>query len=66
MRKKFTIAGVISLLVLLASFYYLSPGRAPEGQAPLTSLDPGNFHQFRRQFNSAQSTVRILLLLSPT
>lgn len=39
---------------------------APGGQPPLVHLDAGAFDTLRTDFNAAQDSVRLIVLLSPT
>jgi hypothetical protein len=67
MKKALVIlAVVVALVVGLASWMALQPRGTPTGQPPLESLNPQNFADFVRAFNSSAQSVRLLLLLSPT
>ncbi len=39
---------------------------APKGQPALVHLDSGSLESFRADFNAAQDSVRVIVLLSPT
>jgi hypothetical protein len=39
---------------------------APQGQPALVHLDTGSLEQLRADFNAAQDSVRLIVLLSPT
>jgi len=64
MRRKLVII-VVAALILAggAAYYALAPGRAPEGQPPLATLDTLSFDQ---QFKAASGSTRVLVMLSPT
>jgi hypothetical protein len=47
-------------------WYFWGWSRTPKGQPPLTSLTPGNFDQFKHEFNDSADRARLVLLLSPT
>ena len=40
--------------------------QAPEGQPALLHLDAGSLESLRSDFNAAQDSVRLIVLLSPT
>lgn len=50
----------------LAVWYARRPRQAPRGQAPLESLSSSNLADFQNAFNSSPSSVRLVLLFSPT
>ena len=64
--KKALPAGVVALLAIGATAYYLAGDSAPAGQPPLATLEAGSLESFRTQFNSSASGTRMILLLSPT
>ena len=42
------------------------PAHAPEGQPPLATIASGDVAAFRKAFNDAGDTLRVIVLLSPT
>ena len=60
----------IAIVVVAAlagrAWYLFGGGAAPAGQAPLLSLNAGNFEELRNAFNRARGTVRVIAMLSPT
>lgn len=67
MKKALLILAIIAAVVgALASWSALQPRRSPSGQPPLESLTVGNLSEFRKAFNHSPSSVRMVLLLSPT
>ena len=64
-RKR--IVWIVVALLAFALFYYLyGGGTAPNGQLPLLSLNAGNMAALKDAFNGSASSVRVLVMLSPT
>lgn len=64
-RKR--IVWIVVALLAFALFYYLyGGGTAPKGQPPLLSLNAGNMSALKDAFNGSASSVRVLVMLSPT
>ncbi len=64
-RKRIPI--VVALLVLFGTFYYFYGGHStPKGQAALISLSPGDPAPLKTAFNVSPSSIRVILMLSPT
>jgi hypothetical protein len=57
---------VISAAAGIAAWYSLQPRHTPPGQPPLDSLNVQNLSDFKKAFNDSASSVRLVLLLSPT
>jgi hypothetical protein len=67
MKKALIIlVGIVAVVAGIAVWYAHQPRRAPAGQPPLDSLSPNNVSDFKQAFNSSPSSVRLVLLLSPT
>ncbi len=67
MKKASLVLGtVIIVCLLIAGWYARGPRQTPPGQPPLTALSADNFAELQRTFNDAPSSVRMVLLLSPT
>jgi hypothetical protein len=65
--KRSGIVGLCLLAIIAAIASYLYVGSAvPVGQPALARLDGSNFGVLRSAFNEAQSSVRVVALLSPT
>jgi hypothetical protein len=61
------IVWIVVVLLAFAVFYYLYGGGAtPKGQPPLMSLKAGNMSTLKDAFNGSASSVRVLVMLSPT
>ncbi len=61
-----TLAVVVGVAAGIAGWYSLQPRHTPAGQPPLESLNPQNLSEFEKAFNDSPSSVRLVLLLSPT
>jgi hypothetical protein len=64
MKKRFALGLAAAAVAFLAVKAFQH--KTPKGQAPLTNLTQGNFHEFERTFDSSHDSVRLLVLLSPT
>jgi hypothetical protein len=65
-KKKHVAWFVGVAFVLSLGWYFLWSARTPKGQRPLTSLQPTDADQFKREFDRAAANSRMVLLLSPT
>ena len=64
-RKRMLLVGI--LLVVFGAVYYLYGGHStPKGQPPLASFSPGDLTPLKTLFNASASSVRIVVMLSPT
>lgn len=54
------------LIALLAGFYFSQGGNASAAQTPLTTMDSQALSGLQAEFDRASSSVRVILLLSPT
>jgi hypothetical protein len=66
MRGTFIAGALAGLLLISGLAYFYGGSQVPPGQPPLESVSAQNVADIRNQFNSANDTVRVLLLLSPT
>lgn len=67
MKKALIVFALIaSLFAGFAVWHAYRPRQTPRGQAPLESLNSRNLGNFQKAFNSSPSSVRMVLLLSPT
>jgi len=60
---------LVALLVAVLGgfgYYRWAERRVPEGQPPLTTLDPASLDPLRSEFNAHPDKVRIVVLLAPT
>lgn len=67
MKKALIVLVVIVVLAAgLAAWFVRSPRHTPPGQPSLESLNPATLSDFQKAFNRSPSSVRMVLLLSPT
>lgn len=67
MKKSLLIlAAILAVVAGLALWSARRPRQTPSGQPPLESLTPKNLEDFRKAFDRSPSSVRMVLLLSPT
>jgi hypothetical protein len=58
--------GLAALTIFTGLFYFYGGHQSPMGQAPLADLNAANLNELKNEFNSSQTNVRMLVLLSPT
>ena len=66
MRRTRIILLAIALVIGGGIFYLTSPGRSPAGQPPLAEITGPLLVALQAEFNRTSSSLRIILLLSPT
>jgi hypothetical protein len=66
MSRASTIILAAALAAGGAVFYLTRPAHAPAGQPPLVEISGQSLGALKTEFNRASSTLRIILLLSPT
>ena len=67
MKKALMVLALIATVFAgLAVWYARRPRQTPRGQEPLESLNAANLGDFQKAFNSSPSSVRLVLLFSPT
>lgn len=67
MKRAWIVFGLAAVLtVVLAWSYFSKAGHAPAGQAALEVMDSQALARLQAEFNRAESSVRVILLLSPT
>ena len=63
-------SSVVVLIVVIAAaalgYRQFGTHHAPAGQPPLVHLNAGAFETLRTDFNGAQDSIRLIVLLSPT
>jgi hypothetical protein len=58
---------VVALLMLFGAVYYFYGGHsAPKLQPPLASFSSGDLTLLKTPFNSSASSIRVVVMLSPT
>jgi len=66
MKRKGIILGSIAGVAFLAFYYFYWGSTVPEGQQPLVRLNNSNIASLKEAFNGSASSVRLLVLVSPT
>ena len=66
MRRTWAIVLAVALAIVGAIFYLTRPGRPPAGQPPLVEITGPSLAALQAEFNRTSSSLRIILLLSPT
>lgn len=58
---------VVVLLVAFGALYYFYCGHStPKGQPPLLSFSSGDLTALKTAFNASASSIRVVVMLSPT
>jgi hypothetical protein len=58
---------VVVLLVVFGAVYYLYGGHStPKGQPPLVGFSSGDLTPLKTAFNASASSIRVVVMLSPT
>jgi hypothetical protein len=57
---------VVGIAAALVGQQQFGTHHVPAGQPPLVHLDAGSLETLRDDFNAAQDSVRVIVLLSPT
>jgi hypothetical protein len=66
MTRKRILLVVVLLLVFGTVYYFYGGHSVPKGQAPLVSFSPGDLTPLKTAFNASASSIRVVLMLSPT
>jgi hypothetical protein len=66
MKHTLTIVLAAALAIGAGIFYLTRPGRPPAGQPPLVEITGPSLVALQAEFNRTSSSLRIILLLSPT
>jgi uncharacterized protein YxeA len=66
MKRTLTIVLAVALAIGGGVFYLTRPGRPPAGQPPLVEITGSSLAALQAEFNRTSSSLRIILLLSPT
>jgi hypothetical protein len=66
MKRSKLVGLTLSAIIAAVALYLYAGSAVPFGQPALTRLDATNFAELRSAFNEAQSSVRVVALLSPT
>jgi CBS-domain-containing membrane protein len=66
MKRSWAIVLAVALAIGGVIFYLTRPGRPPAGQPPLVEITGTSVAALQTEFNLTSSSLRIILLLSPT
>ena len=66
MKRTLTIVLAVALAIGGGIFYLTRPGRPPAGQPALVEITGPSLAALQAEFNRTSSSLRIILLLSPT
>ena len=66
MTRTWAIVLAVALAIGGGIFYLTRPGRPPAGQPPLVEINGPALAALQAEFNRTSSSLRIVLLLSPT
>jgi len=66
MNRKRVLIVVAVLVVFGALYYYYGGHSVPKGQPPLVSFSPGDLTPLKTAFNASASSIRVVVMLSPT
>lgn len=66
MNRKRIFLAVILLVVLGAAYYFYGGHSVPRGQPPLVSFSSGDLAPLKTAFNASASSIRVVVMLSPT
>jgi hypothetical protein len=58
--------GLSAFAIFVGLFYFYGGHQTPRGQAALADLNAANLSELKNEFNGSKSSVRMLVLLSPT
>ena len=66
MNRRRILVAVVLLVVFGALYYFYGGHSVPMGQPPLVSFSSGDLAPLKTAFNGSASSVRVLVMLSPT
>ena len=67
MKRTWVVIGsAVVMAVVLAGVYFSRAGHAPPGQASLEVMNGQALSRLQAEFNRMESSIRVILLLSPT
>jgi hypothetical protein len=66
MNRRSISLGLPALAVFVGLFYFYGGHQTPRDQAALADLNAANLGELKNEFNGSKSSVRMLVLLSPT
>jgi hypothetical protein len=66
MTRKRILLAVVLLVAFGASYYFYGGHSTPKGQPPLVSFSSGDLAPLKTAFNGSASSLRVVVMLSPT
>jgi hypothetical protein len=66
MTRKRILLVVVLLVAFGAAYYFYGGHSTPKGQAPLISFSSGDLTPLKTAFNGSPSSIRVVVMLSPT
>ena len=66
MNRKRIFFAVILLIAFGIAYYFYGGSFTPKGQPPLVSFSSGDLTPLKTPFNASASSIRVVLMLSPT
>jgi len=66
MNPKRILWGAVIVIAFGVAYYFYGGGSTPTGQTPLVRLTANNMSTLKTAFNDSASSVRLLVMLSPT
>ena len=66
MKRRSISLGLSALAIFVGLFYFYGGHQTPRGQAALADVNAANLVELKNEFNGSKSSVRMLVLLSPT
>jgi hypothetical protein len=66
MNRKRILLSVLLLVMLGAAYYFYGGHSAPKGQPPLVNFSSGDLVPLKTAFNASASSIRVVVMLSPT
>jgi hypothetical protein len=64
-RKRIFLAAIV-LVVLGAAYYFYAGHSTPKGQPPMVSFSSDGPASLKAAFNASASSIRVIVMLSPT
>jgi hypothetical protein len=66
MTRKRIVLVVVPLVAFGALYYFYGGYSTPKGQPPLVSFSSGDLMPLKTAFNDSASSIRVVVMLSPT
>ena len=66
MSRKRIFFALLVVAILAVAYYFYGGHSAPKGQPPLASFSASDLTPLKTAFNNSPSSIRVLVMLSPT